>query len=205
MARFKSTTFGNISGKHGTAVAAVRKDGMCILKVYREASNPNTAGQQKQRGKFGFAMKELNCMRRVFTEVYDSQYGINKAVSLAMKTCVEGEFPDFNMNYSKLEIASGTLEMAMGIKCVRVEENVLQIQWDTNTYNSDSPTDHVNIVVLYQTIRQVDFKPGICTRDAGSIQITTIKDTPANQMHVWVYITSATGSKISQSAYLVIE
>ena len=27
MAQFKSTTFGKISGKHGNAVAAVRKDG----------------------------------------------------------------------------------------------------------------------------------------------------------------------------------
>jgi len=62
MARFTSSTFGKISGKHGSAVAAVRKNGLNILKVYRIASNPNTKGQKNQRGKFGFVMKELNCL-----------------------------------------------------------------------------------------------------------------------------------------------
>ena len=54
MARFTSSSFGKISGKHGTAVAAVRKDGLCILKEYRVASNPNTSGQKEPAGKVRF-------------------------------------------------------------------------------------------------------------------------------------------------------
>ena len=108
MARFTSSTFGKISGKHGTAVAAVRKDGLCILKEYRIASNPNTSGQKNQRGKFGFVMKELNCFRKLFTITFGGQYGINKAVSLAMKNAVTGEFPAFEMDYSHVQISEKT-------------------------------------------------------------------------------------------------
>src|ERR1035437_7474991 len=100
MSLFKSTTFGKISGKHGNAVAALRKDGLNILKVFRIASNPDTPGQKNQRGKFGFVVRELNCMRSVFTITFNGQYGINRAVSKAMKTALTGEYPDFNIDYS---------------------------------------------------------------------------------------------------------
>lgn len=54
MATFNSTTFGAISGRHGSAVAAYTKNGKCILKVFKTPSNPNTDKQVAQRTKFGF-------------------------------------------------------------------------------------------------------------------------------------------------------
>jgi hypothetical protein len=88
MAKFKSSTFGEISGKHGNVVAVTMKDGTSYFREYIIPPNPNTVKQQTQRGKFGFVVKELNCMRKMFAVTFGGQYGINRAVSLAMKTCV---------------------------------------------------------------------------------------------------------------------
>jgi len=86
MTKFKSSTFGKISGKHGDVVAVTMKDGTTYFRAHIIPPNPNTAKQQTQRGKFGFVVKELNCMRSLFTVTFDGQYGINQAVLLAMKT-----------------------------------------------------------------------------------------------------------------------
>ena len=49
MAKFSSTTFGPISGRHGTAVAATTKDGKSYIRVYRAPSNPKTEKQVAHR------------------------------------------------------------------------------------------------------------------------------------------------------------
>ena len=106
MAKFKSFTFGKISAKHSDVVAITMKDGSSYFRACIIPPNPNTAKQQSQREVFGFVVKELNCMRKLFSVTFGGQYDINRAVSLAMKTCVSGQFPDFilitaNCNFQK--------------------------------------------------------------------------------------------------------
>ena len=66
MAKFSSTTFGPISGRHGTAVAATTKDGKSYIRVYRAPSNPKTEKQVAHRSKFAFANKALSCLGSLF-------------------------------------------------------------------------------------------------------------------------------------------
>jgi hypothetical protein len=202
MARFSSSTFGKISGKHGTTVAAVRKDGLCILKEYRVASNPNTIGQKNQRGKFGFVMKEINCLRSVFTRNFGGQYGINKVVSIAMKTAVTGDFPDFKLDYTKLEVASGNLYNASNATLVRINENSLRLSWDTDFIINGSPDDKVNLVILNSENRFVIERYECASRSEGTIEIEIPTDWGTSYIHTWLYYSSADGKKISISQYI---
>ena len=77
MAKFNSTTFGAISGRHGSAVAATTKDGKNYLRVYRAPSNPNSDKQIAHRTKFSFAIKSLGCFRNLFKETYNNSRGMN--------------------------------------------------------------------------------------------------------------------------------
>ena len=202
MARFVSSTFGKISGKHGTAVAAVRKDGLCILKEYRIASNPNTPGQKNQRGKFGFVMKELNCLRRVFTQTYDGQYGINKAVALTMKTAVSGEFPDFKLDYSKLPISVGNLYCTSVVKAEKINAYTLKISWNTEFIVGGSATDKVNLVFLNKKSKYVIEKNECSVRANGSVEIELPGSWAGNEIHVWIYFRSLNGNRYSSSCYI---
>ena len=202
MARFTSSTFGKISGKHGTAVAAVRKDGLCILKEYRVASNPNTTGQKNQRGKFGFVMKEINCLRRVFTRNFGGQYGINKVVSIAMKTAVTDDFPDFKLDYSKLEVASGSLYNTPDVNRIRINENALQISWNTDFIMSGSPTDKVHLIFLNSDTKFVIERYECAGRSEGKIEIEMPVGYIDSDIHIWIYFSSADGKMISTSQYI---
>jgi hypothetical protein len=201
MARFTSSTFGKISGKHGSAVAAIRKDGLNILKVYRIASNPNTTGQKNQRGKFGFVMKELNCLRKVFTQTYGGQYGINKAIALTMKTAVTGEFPEFRLDYSKLPISNGSLNKLEGLKPEQVNSTTLKISWSDQLYNLSSHNDIVNLVCLHTVKKQFIIRNN-ATRSICHIETEIPVGWLLHDIHCWIFLSSPNTNSFSTSQYI---
>jgi hypothetical protein len=69
MSKYISTTFGYISGRHGTAVAAVQKDGTTVLRVFNPPSNPRKEAQTVQRTKFAMVNQELSVMSKLFQSV----------------------------------------------------------------------------------------------------------------------------------------
>ena len=202
MALFKSTTFGKISGKHGPAVAALFKNGTNILKVFRKASNPDTPRQKNQRSKFGFVVKELNCMRSVFTITFDGQYGINRVVSMAMKTSLTGEYPDFKLDYSKIIISEGTLNKTAQVRLEQVGGSTVKIDWNAEELLGRNPADNVNLVFLNQTSKSVILKQNVALSGAGSAEV----DLPVNwldkELHSWIYFTSPNGIQYSTSQYI---
>jgi len=202
MARFESSTFGKISGKHGTVVAAIRKDGLNILKEYRAASNPNTIGQKNQRGKFGFVVRELNCMRSIFTLTFDGQYGINRAVSLAMKTAITGEFPDFKLEYSKLIISNGSLNNSTQVSLEKLEGSSIQVNWSPDVFLEADQNDNVNLMFLNQTSKTAVLKQNHSLRSAGSVDVELPVNWADKEIHCWIYFTSTDGTVFSTSQYI---
>jgi len=202
MARFKSSTFGKISGKYGGAIAAVRKDGLCILKEYVKPSNPNSPKQQAQRALFRFGMKELNCLRCVFTITFDGQYGINSALSLAMKTSIEGEFPNYTLDYRKLIISNGKLEKLALLEVKQQVGTTIKLEWNLDESMGVSPDDKVNLVFLNPASKFVLFKQDVAVRSMGTIE----EDLPiiwkGLPIHCWLYLASPTGKSFSSSQYI---
>jgi hypothetical protein len=201
MARYKESVFGKISGKYGDAVAAVRKDGLCILKEYRIASNPNTEGQQKQRGKFGFTMKHLNCMRAVFTDIFANQYGINKAVSLAMKTCVLLDKEEYRMDYANLKLTSGSIVPPEYVEIVRNTTNQISLSWRTDEFHANTNDDYLNVVLVNFETKQLLYKKHLATRSAEHTTIQLPFSLEDGAHHVWVFYASAKGRTFSNALY----
>ncbi len=204
MARFTSSTFGKISGKHGTAVAAVRKDGLCILKEYRVASNPNTAGQKSQRGKFGFVMKEINCLRSVFTRNFGGQYGINKVVSMAMKVALTGNYPDFSLDFSKLPLSAGSLNNTLEVFVKRVDLQTLQFTWNPDSLINGSPNDKVCFVLLNSRTKFVLERYDRALRSDAKVQLQIPEGWNDSDIQAWIYFSSFDGKSNSPSQHITL-
>lgn len=202
MARFTSSTFGKISGKHGDAVAAVRKDGTCILKVYRVASNPNTYGQKNQRAKFGFVMKELNCMRSIFTHTYGGQYGINKAVSQSIKQAVMGEFPDFTLDFSNVNISEKSLSVAIKFELSKTNLQTISITWVSDYSHQNLKTANVSFVLLQPELRQVIWKQNIVSFDSEFAELTIPSVWEVEKLHIWAYLSPTDKNSTIQGLYI---
>lgn len=202
MAKFKSSTFGKISGKHGDVVAVTMKDGTCYFRAYIIPPNPNTAKQQSQRAVFGFVVKELNCMRKLFAITFNGQYGINKAVSLAMKTCVTGEFPDFRLDYSKLQIAVGNLPVSSFQNIGKITSALFRLNWNYDESTVVNFNDEISIVLLDNYRKQVIHFQNIAKRSSGMVDFSIPDFWLGSEIHTWMYFSSPNNSRFSESKYL---
>ena len=90
MAKYYSSTFGKISGKHGTAVAVIRKDGSTYLRLHVPSSNPRTEKQQAHRAKFALTSKSLVPFNPIFKQTIGITNGISSARSYAFKNSIVG-------------------------------------------------------------------------------------------------------------------
>ena len=204
MAKFKSSTFGEISGKHGNVVAVTMKDGTSYFREYIIPPNPNTIKQQTQRGKFGFVVKELNCMRKMFAVTFGGQYGINRAVSLAMKTCVSGDFPDFRIDYSRLQVAVGSLPLPLKTDIQKQASSLFKLTWSYDPLLHDHPNEAINIVLLNNSLQQVIFLQHIAMRADGLVEFSIPEPWSNAEIHTWIYFSNSNDNHFSDSKYLQI-
>jgi len=203
MAKFKSSTFGKISGKHGDVVAVTMKDGTTYFRAHIIPPNPNTVKQQSQRSKFGFAVKELNCMRKLFTVTFGGQYGINRAVSLAMKTCVSGEFPDFRIDYSRLLLAVGNLALPATQSLQKQADKVFKLTWSYNKeFLLENPDDEISIVAFNHNLKQIIHLQNNALRASRAVEFSLPDSWLCSDIHAWLYFSSANNTTFSNSKYL---
>ena len=203
MATYNSTTFGGISGRHGTAVASVGKTGN-ILRVYKAPSNPKTERQISQRTKFSFSANSLACMRELFKYTFRHKGGYNYGLSLAMRGTVTGETPDFLIDFSKLKVSEGSVYSAV-VNTTKHENNVLKLEWSTANINDKSSnaksSDLVYIVMYNEELHEACLFDGIAKRQEGTTTVS-IPELWTGITHGWLYFGRADESLESNSVYL---
>jgi hypothetical protein len=202
MATFNSTTFGAISGRHGSAVAATTKDGRSILKVFRAPGNPNTDKQQAQRTKFGFANSELSCMRNLFKTTFMSPNGMQQGVSLAMKNAVSGEAPDFVIDYSLLALSVGSVDSTGQVSVVKTTGTKVKLDWDTTIGTNSTEKDGINIVFFNSADKISVLKQNHAFRSVGTAEVELPEIWAGSEIHCWIYFSTPANSLNSASKYV---
>lgn len=206
MAYFHSSTFGTITGRHGTAVAAIDKDGNNVIRLYRKPFNPNTPKQQALRLKFGIVNKELAPLRQVITMGHKDSRAFSKIVGKAISGAITGEYPEFSIDFSKVSIASGTLQSVVGVtaKVAADSPDTLNFSWDTTLgFQSrlGADDDKVNIVCFDASLSMTIPFMEVATRKEGSAVVTLPEIWQGNDIHCWLYLSSADGMYNSGSVY----
>lgn len=201
MAKFNSTTFGTISGRHGSAVASTNKDGQSILKIYKAPSNPNTVAQVNQRSKFGFVNSELNPLRDIFKRTFRNNKGINLAVSYALKNAVMGEAPYFTVDYSKLSFAWGSIQLPEQISAENADGN-LEINWDTTLRTEDEYPDELNVIMMNANTKFTILRESVALRPTGSATVELPQVWQGIEIHCWIFFSTPESSLTSVSKYL---
>jgi hypothetical protein len=201
MAKYISTTFGRISGKHGTAVAAIT-NGKPVLRVFTPPSNPKTLGQQTQRLKFGLVVSSLNPLRNIISIGFGSKNGFNQATSLALRNAVTGNYPDFTLNYSKVIISSGSLPQSPAASAsVQPNMNVL-VNWDDTVWSNGSPDDVVYVAFLNPVTKTAVFVEALAKRQDGKLTAVLPSTWSGANIHAWLFFTSDDRQLSSVSQYL---
>lgn len=203
MATYSSTTFGGISGRHGTAVASVGKTGY-VLKVFKAPSNPNSDKQIEQRTRFGFVNSTMVCMRELFKYTFRHKGGYNYGISLAMRYAISGTAPDLTIDYSKLIVCEGSLYRA-AVSMTKLENRKLKLSWSTVMVSEKASqaknSDLVYVVCFNEELREACLFDAVAKREDETAEVT-VPESWAGKTHVWLYFGRADESLESTSTYL---
>lgn len=203
MAQFKSTTFGKISGKYGEALATKSKTtGKNYLRVASVPSNPRTDKQVAHRGKFGYINRVMRSFYPVFKTTFGGNVGIRLGINKAFKDAVHGEFPDFQLDYSKLLFTEGGLYQSNLVTAAKSEGNSVTIDWDYSDMAGNNPDDLVNIIIFNEVADQAILKQAIGERELATITVELPAIWAGGKIHFWMYFTSPDGATNSISQYI---
>ena len=209
MAKFNSTTFGEISGRHGGAVAAKTKNNGNVLRVFKAPSNPNTNKQLTQRTKFAFVIAYLSCMRELFVYTFRNKGGYDAAVSYALKNAVTGSISEWAMNVSKIAITTGSANVyASGNRTATVtSDTTVKVDWYTGNINNGianaaKANDKVTVVFFNEELREAMLYEPEVSRIDGTLEVELPDNWAGGKAHSWMYFSRVNGSINSNSAYI---
>ena len=199
MAKYYSSTFGTISGKHGNAVAVARKDGTTYIRMYAKPSNPRTEKQQAHRAKFALSSRALVPFNPIFKQTIGITNGISTARSYTFKNAIVGEYPNFAINYEKLMFSFGPLEKLHN-SSAKCSDGVVTINWDFDKMYNCYGDDIVNLVVFNKDTNQSIHLEGIACRSDRVVKVDVYDSWADSDIYLWAYLTR--GDKKSDSVFV---
>ena len=189
MAKFNSTTFGAISGRHGSAVAAKTKNNGNVLRVYKAPSNPNSVKQIAQRTKFAFANSSLSCFRSLFKETFNDRRGMNSGVSYALRDAIVGESPDFSIDYTKLTFTVGSVNKVLAVSA-SVNNNKVTLNWDFVAASQSKSDDKISFIFFNEdTLLSIHMKDS-CTRGLKTMEMELPQAWKGSEVYCWLYVSA---------------
>ena len=203
MSTFVSTTFGKISGRHGSAVAAKYRNGMNVLKVFTAPFNPKSVKQVAVRTKFKFVIDTLLCMNKLFMITFHGLGEFHHAVSLALKYAVTGTSPNFSLDYTKMIMSQGTVYGAEQLTVAKTTGTSVKVDWVSSLLPATAlATDNVNLIFFNEAKKVVVLLQNCALRPADTIEVELPAEWAGANLHTWIYFSLADGSHNSLSEYI---
>ncbi len=191
MATYYSTTFGKISGRHGTAVSAI-VEGEPILKVFTPPANPRTPAQVAVREKFAYIMRLIYPLRSVLYVTYGkSGSAIGQAFIPIWQQAVSGASPNFVVDWTKVPVAYGMLVKPIAISGTLVPGTGLQFTWDPQVNFNSSGDDQISIVLYDSDGHGLNFHRAAAARTEGTLQVEMPDNWLLANLKVWAFFSSA--------------
>jgi hypothetical protein len=200
----KRSKLGEIAGKVGDLVLSTWNGIEYVKSTPRRSNKKATQSQQEQRLKMTIAGQFLSELTEVvmlgFRGNAYQMSGFNVASSRLMKDAIEGQYPDFTINYSQVELSQGRLSDLFVPKATATVKETITFTWETRELPKASPTDKA-ILVAYAP----EFNTGAYTlsgpertQGTGTLVVPGLSGA---DVHTWVFFISADGKKLSDSLY----
>lgn len=196
MAEFNSTTFGKISGKHGTAVACIRGN-KNYLRVHTKPKDKKSEKQLEQRARFGLASKTVNRFSEVFEDTYPTERARSSARSLAFRSIITGEMPNLSVDFSKLKLSSGTLQTSQFVEMGYTEDAKVTLKWYSQALTEENSYDTLNLVFYCESFDSLVHLKDVGFRAEEQVNVELPEVFLEQISYVWGYYRN--GNKSSPS------
>lgn len=206
MARFKDSIPGGLSGKIGPVVTYVR-NGTQVVRSLPKPNDPKTEKQLAHRMKFKLVNQGLSPLNSAIKQGYRNKRDAYRTlVGKVYHEAIAGEYPDFRLDYSKIKIAEGKLQLPTNIGMEKGDgEHTVVFSWDTQIVkpsDGSRSNDRVNIVFLSEDRRGTGQLPGSAKRADGSATLNLPDGWKPEETLFWIYFSSADQQHNSDSHFV---
>lgn len=206
MGKISQGILGGFSGKVGNVIGGNWK-GIDYMRVKpASVANPQTAGQMDQRSKFSTVLGFLQPISE-FVKVGFKGYAIkmtafNSAMSYNVKNALDGDYPDYEMDYTNALVSRGPLAGALNPTVVSGNVGEVTFSWDDNsTEGNANATDKAMLLVLNPTKKEAVFITDGVARTIRQQQLTVPASYSGDDVECFIAFISMDGT-VSNSKYI---
>lgn len=194
------------SGRMGPIVAYV-VNGRQRFRTYTEPRNPKTPKQTAQRFRFGFVSSKVSPLfNQIKLGFNNKKLAFGTVCGKVNREAVVGKYPNLSIDYSKIQIAEGKLQLPANIIAdYQKETNVFILKWDNQLLPESGPgnsDDKVNIVCYDESESQIVRVHSSVKRKIGEVSFILQKNVQLDNIHFWIYLSSFEQGINSNSIYV---
>lgn len=204
MAKCTIGPFGALSGKIGNMVFYML-NGQLICRLVGKQGKPSKK-QLSNRQAMTITMELLKPLKEFINVSFrlEAEGTLknphNLATSYNKKQALTGEYLNIKVDYNKVTLSSGSLEMAKDLKISKGEDGLI-LSWDTSISNNASSDDILMVAISHPTKKQASTSLNAAKRADGTCFIPLESWKMTAQMEVYVCFKSSNEKLISDSAY----
>nr|WP_321451501.1 DUF6266 family protein [uncultured Carboxylicivirga sp.] len=156
MGTYDKGILGAISGKVGTVIGSRWKGIRYLRSLAGPRKGTPSEAQLKQQAKFTLAVHFLQPIHPLIKIGYRTQTNkqspYNAALSELLTSVIDGEYPEYQINFERFRISKGSMEPPVDAQ-VSYVDNQLQFTWTNNTGKGDaSAEDRALLLVLSENM-----------------------------------------------------
>ena len=207
MGKIKQGILGGFSGTVGTVIGGNWKGVDYMRGKAASYSDKQSASQLAHRAKFSLMSKFLAplsaYLQVTFAKVALKKTGINAAFSYNIANAITGTYPAYEVDYSKLLVAQGTLPGALNPEVTSTTAGEIKYTWEDNSTDTNaSATDKATLLVYNPVRNKAVTVVGGNTRTGGSQSITLPANFSGDEVQCFIAFQKETQSTFSNSEYV---
>ncbi|WP_029281392.1 DUF6266 family protein [Pedobacter sp. R20-19] len=206
MGAYSKGANGTFSGKVGSVIGSSWRSIDYIRSLPKKSSKEATKDQVAQRTKFAMAPVYLRPIKDILNIGFGDKNlnkttGYNAAVKIFLTQAIQGDYPNFNVDFSKIVMSKGSLSVFHSL-AVTLTGSDLVLTWQSilNRYNAFS--DDSLMVMVFNETKMMYLIYEDMTRIDLTYTINMGTDFSGDVLYIWAFAIKREGDIVGNSQYL---
>lgn len=195
---------GTFSGKVGNMVGSSWLGKSYVKSMPKKSEKPQSEKQLAQQAKFALAARLMHPVKDLlftFRNPKKAASGYNMAMKYVLEHAITGNYPDFEIDYSKVIYTKGHWGPAHGLE-VLADGGTLMVGWWPHRHSINAFDDDEVQILIYDPEAGTYIKgPSGIVRCEGMCTIPLPAEQLGHTLHVYVSCISGYERKYSNSQY----
>ncbi|MGK9118021.1 DUF6266 family protein [Olivibacter jilunii] len=207
MGRYVKGANGAFSGKVGSVVGSSWRSINYLRSLPKITKKGASEAQIAHRTKFAISSQYLRPLKDILNIGFSDQQqakssGYNMAVRAFFNNAIIGEYPDFEVDFSKMELSRGSINPLPGLGYVEANPGELSFTWQTDTNKYNAFADDAVLLVIYNQSKRMYMIYDEASRADGTFSVAISINYSGDVLHAWGFALHRNGKLASTSQYL---